>query len=112
MKPYLSSLFLLAFYSLQAQLGSNCGIPSWNNTIGYLANSHVLHNASVYTNTNWSQNEEPNATNTNWVSLGSCNEQLIIDNPNLEVKNYQNVIFYFYLFFLGVTVKITYICTS
>lgn len=91
MKPYLSSLFLLAFYSLQAQLGNNCGIPSWNSTIGYLANSHVLHNATVYTNTNWSQNEEPNATHTNWVNLGDCDEQLIINNPNLAYTDCQNL---------------------
>ena len=76
------------------QLGNECGIPQWNTVSGYPTGSYVLHNSNIYTNTIWSQNEEPNLdpmTTPNWVSIGTCNEQLIIDNPTLAYTDCESV---------------------
>lgn len=87
-----ATFIILLFNQLVfAQLGSDCGIPSWNTTRGYPTNSYVIHNDIVYNNTIWSQNEEPNAAHTNWITIGSCNEQLIVDYPELAYTNCGNL---------------------
>ena len=81
---FISSIFLLMSCFTFAQLGSSCGFPDWDSSRGYQANTYIEYSGSVYHNTVWSQGEQPGATgSTNWILLGICNEQLLIDNPTL-----------------------------
>ncbi len=73
-----------------AQLGNTCGIPLWNNSKSYSSNSYVQYNAKIYKTTSWNKNKKPD-TNSNWVYIGVCNEQLLIDNSNLAYTNCANV---------------------
>ena len=69
-------------------------MPQWNNISGYPPNSYVLHNDVVYVTTSWSQDEKPDpspTTSPNWVNVGVCNEQLIIDNPALAFTECEGV---------------------
>jgi len=87
---YYYVLFIFITQFSYAQLGSECGIPAWNTTRGYPSNSYVFHNGNVYNNTIWSQEEEPGTPNSNWLNIGSCNEQLLLSYPDLAYTNCQN----------------------
>lgn len=68
----------------KAQLGNSCGIPTWYSATQYSSNSYVRYNNVVYKNNSWSQG--PGSTpgsSTTWSAIGSCDEQLIINNPSL-----------------------------
>ena len=81
-------------YKIQDLSGGSCGVPQWNNISGYPPNSYVLHNDVVYVTTSWSQDEKPDpspTTSPNWVNVGVCNEQLIIDNPALAFTECEGV---------------------
>jgi len=78
--------FLVCFIPTlaKAQLGSSCGIPAWYSATQYSSNSYVRYNNIVYKNNSWSQG--PGSTpgsNSVWSAVGSCDEQLIINNPSL-----------------------------
>ncbi len=91
MKPFFQLLVaLFVFNSAFAQLGNECGIPQWDAAKAYSSNSHVNYNSQVYFNVNWSQNQQPDI-NENWTALGVCDEQLLIDNPDLAYTNCANV---------------------
>ena len=82
--PMLTLLFLFVFQLSFAQLGNSCGFPDWDSAKGYQANSYVEYDGFIYSNTIWSQDEQPGAaTTTSWTLLGACDEQLLIDNPSL-----------------------------
>ena len=77
-----SLLFIFIVQFTFAQVGSSCGFPDWDSAKGYPANSYIEYEGSVYLNSLWSQNEAPGLSeNSNWVLLGVCNEQVIIDTP-------------------------------
>ncbi|WP_166921505.1 T9SS type A sorting domain-containing protein [Flavobacterium poyangense] len=68
----------------EAQLGNSCGIPAWYSTTQYPGNSYVRHNNVVYKNSSWSQGAGTTpGSSTTWTAIGSCDEQLIINNPSL-----------------------------
>ena len=64
------------------QVGSTCGIPTWYASVQYSNVSVVEHNGTIYKSTQWSSGAEP-GKGGEWISLGVCNEQLIINNPGL-----------------------------
>ncbi|MBP1677649.1 MAG: putative glycoside hydrolase, family, partial [Bacteroidetes bacterium] len=64
------------------QVGSTCGIPTWYASVQYSNLSVVEHNGIIYKSTQWSTGAEP-GKGGEWTSLGTCNEQLIINNPGL-----------------------------
>ena len=82
MKKIIIICFLLIATFSFAQLGSNCGVPPWLSTKGYSINSYVLYNDNIYKTPSYSSDEVPGVSG-NWVNLGSCSEQIFIDNPIL-----------------------------
>ncbi|OHT46426.1 hypothetical protein B0A71_02710 [Flavobacterium tructae] len=78
--------FLVCFIPTlaKAQLGSSCGIPAWYSVTQYSSNSYVRYNNIVYKNNSWSQGagSTPGSSSV-WSAVGSCDEQLIINNPSL-----------------------------
>ena len=95
-----SLLFIFIVQFTFAQVGSSCGFPDWDSAKGYPANSYIEYEGSVYLNSLWSQNEAPGLSeNSNWVLLGVCNEQVIIDTPMLfllvdESEGYESACLY------------------
>ena len=91
MKHFISLLIFLCFFQMSfAQLGNNCGIPTWSDTVGYQSKSVVKYNSEVYANAFWSQGDIPNGGSI-WTLLGNCNEQLLINNPALAYTGCENV---------------------
>ncbi|MCC9072511.1 hypothetical protein LNQ49_13045 [Flavobacterium sp. F-65] len=79
------SFFICCIPTLvEAQLGNSCGIPTWYSATQYSSNSYVRYNNIVYKNSSWSQGAGSTpGSNSIWSAIGSCDEQLIINNPSL-----------------------------
>ncbi|BFM43053.1 hypothetical protein CFS9_16940 [Flavobacterium sp. CFS9] len=81
-------LFCIIIYCIpnlaEAQLGTSCGIPAWYAVTQYSSNSYVRYNNIVYKSNSWSQGAGSTpGSSSSWSAVGSCDEQLIINNPSL-----------------------------
>lgn len=87
---FLGLILIASPKMLFGQLGNSCGIPTWHSTLGYMQNSFVKHNSTVYRSNVWSSGETPGISSS-WVDIGSCNESLIIAYPELAYTNCSGV---------------------